>query len=68
MQPNYTINDAYHDGFECGLIYALRYFEETSNHRMDITEIDRLTNHLESMKPWKSEDEWKSLILRNIIK
>lgn len=72
MKPNYTINytvnDAFHDGFECGLLYALRYAEEVLNQRMDINVVAQLANHLESMKPWKSNEEWNTLILSNIIK
>lgn len=62
MQPDYTINDACHDGFECGLIYILRYCRE--NGIRDLVDLDKakLAEHLESKKPWRTAEEWADLI------
>lgn len=66
MYSDYTINDAFHDGFECGLLYILRYIEEDSDHRITANDVSRLIVHLEEKKPWKSHDEWEKLILNHI--
>ena len=63
MQQDYTINDAFKDGFECGLLYILRYVEEDTDHRITANDIARLIIHLEDKKPWKSNAEWETLIL-----
>ena len=62
MQPDYTINDAYHDGFECGLIYILRYCRENGINELTNLDEVRLAEHLESKKPWRSADEWADII------
>lgn len=64
MTPDYTINDAYHDGFEAGLLYVIRYFQK--DRPLTDEEILRLGRHLELMKPWKSDEEWLELIHRNM--
>ena len=61
MTNDYTINDAFHDGFECGLLYALRYSEEILKHRMNPEDLSRMASHLELKKPWRSEEEWQTL-------
>ena len=66
MVPDYSINDAFHDGFECGLLYILRYAEEVSNNRLSTNDIKKLIIHLEEKKPWKSHAEWETLILNHI--
>ena len=63
MNPDYTINDAHHDGFECGLLYILRYIDKYTTHELSTDEISELARHLESMKCWKSAEEWEALIL-----
>ena len=68
MQQDYTINDAHRDGFECGLLYALRYLVEEELTELDTDNIAHLARHLESMKCWKSAEEWEELILNNISK
>ena len=57
MCSDYTINDAYHDGFECGVVYILRYLKEVGN----LDDMD-LACHLESKKPWKTAEEWAGVI------
>lgn len=66
MQQDYTINDAFHDGFECGLLYILRYMKENSDRHLTTHDVARLIVHLEEKKPWKSHDEWEELILNNL--
>lgn len=66
MQQDYTINDAFHDGFECGLLYILRFFEENSDRKITTNDIAQLIVHLEEKKPWKSHTEWETLILKNL--
>lgn len=66
MQRDYTINDAFHDGFECGLLYILRYIEESDTCRITTNELARLIVHLEEKKPWKSDKEWEELILNHL--
>ena len=62
MQQDFTINDAFHNGFECGLSYALKYAEEVSKQRISDGDISRLAGHLESKKPWRSGEEWFNLL------
>lgn len=68
MFSDYTINDAFHDGFECGLLYILRYIEEDYDRHITANEVARLIIHLEEKKPWRSHAEWEELILNNINK
>ena len=67
MQQDYTINDAYKDGFECGLLYVIRHSCDIMGHNIADEDISKLANHLGSMKPWKTEEEWLSLI-RNYVR
>ena len=62
MIPDYTINDAHRDGFECGLLYILRYATEVEDIDIRNSLISRLTEHLAEKKPWKSREEWEWLI------
>lgn len=62
MVPDYTINDAHHDGFECGLLYILRYAAENYNQLLSDDDMVHLTAHLAEKKPWKTADEWEELI------
>lgn len=66
MSPDYTINDAFHDGFECGLLYILRFMEENSERRITTNDVSKLIVHLEEKKPWKSHTEWEAFILSHI--
>lgn len=66
MVPDYTINDAFHDGFECGLLYILRYAEEQGSLQLSIDDVKQLTGHLTEKKPWKTAPEWETLILNNL--
>lgn len=66
MHSDYTINDAFHDGFECGLLYILRFMEENSERRITANDIAKLVIHLEEKKPWKSQAEWEETILKNL--
>ena len=62
MNPDYTINDAHHDGFECGLLYILRYTYENYNQLLSDDDTRELVAHLAEKKPWKSASEWEELI------
>lgn len=64
MIPDYTINDAFKDGFESGLLYVIRYFMDS--RPLSDQEILRLANHLELKKPWKTDEEWLEMIHVNI--
>lgn len=66
MQQDYTINDAFKDGFECGLLYMLRYSEEDYYDHLTNNDVTRLASHLAEKKPWKTAAEWETLILNNI--
>lgn len=59
---DYTINDAHHDGFECGIFYILRYCWE--NHIDDLSDLDevKLAEHLAARKKWRDIEEWADLI------
>ena len=67
MNPDYTINDAFHDGFECGLLYILRYVNEHYYQSLSSDDIDvsELALHLAEKKPWKTAPEWQELILNS---
>lgn len=65
MRQDYTINDAFKDGFECGLLYILRYASEDYDQLLSDDDMAHLTTHLEEKKPWKSATEWEELILNN---
>lgn len=62
MVPDYTINDAFKDGFECGLLYILRYAETEAQCHISNEDLVRLSEHLETKKSWKSRDEWCKLL------
>lgn len=62
MSSDYTINDAHHDGFECGLLYILRYVEEEYDQVLYVEDIERLAAHLESKKVWKTAGEWEQML------
>lgn len=62
MVPDYTINDAVKDGFECGILYMLRYINECTNIDIPKDDISYLADHLAKKKPWKTRDEWAALL------
>lgn len=68
MVPDYNINDAFKDGFECGLLYILRYAAEDYDQLLSDDDMARLTAHLAEKKPWKTAAEWEEFILNNISK
>ena len=63
---DYTINDAHKDGFECGLLYVLRYFHEVEEIDIKDSLILRLAEHLGEKKPWRPEEVWADLIHNNM--
>lgn len=65
MAPDYTINDAFKDGFECGIMYMLRYIEETQPQRLTVEDVNRLATHLAERKRWKDNKEWKAVLTSN---
>ena len=65
MHNDYTINDAHKDGFECGVLYVLRYFHEVEKRRLTDRQIAKLAEHLESHRFDKDFGEWTELIYRN---
>jgi hypothetical protein len=67
MQQDYTINDAHHDGFECGLLYMLRYNDEELASCLTDEELELLAAHLAKKKPWKTAEEWEAFIINNIF-
>lgn len=68
MNSDYTINDAFHDGFESGIGYVLRYVECVVGYHFNETDVEKLASHLEGNKAWKSTDEWETLIHKNIAR
>ena len=63
---DYSITDAHKKGFECGLLYILRYeLDELWRWPTD-EELDSLANHLAEKKPWKTRDEWEQFIRGNL--
>lgn len=66
MHSDYTINDAFKDGFECGLLYILRYAAEDYDQLLSDDDMVHLTAHLAEKKPWKTADEWETLISNNV--
>lgn len=64
--PEYTINEAFKDGFECGILYMLRYIEEVQPQRLTRDDIRHLADHLEEKKSWKTSDQWKVLLTSNV--
>ena len=58
----YTINDAYHEGFECGIVYILRYLKESGADITSNLDMADLACHLEVRKTWKTAEEWYDAI------
>ena len=59
---DYTINDAFCDGFECGIEYLIRYDLEILGHVFSSDDIEALAWHLAEKKRWKSADEWERML------
>ena len=67
MVPFDSFNVAVHTGFECGLIYILRYLEEEACMlQFDTDNIAHLASHLAEKKPWKTAPEWEEFINNNL--
>lgn len=62
MREDYTVNDAFKDGFENGLLYVLRYYEWVSERHLLDNDISELCDHLEEKKPWMTSGEWYDMI------
>lgn len=58
----YTINDAYHEGFENGVVYILRYLKESGIDKVSYLNVFDLACHLELRKPWKTAEEWVEVV------
>lgn len=63
---DYTINDAHRDGFDSGVLYALRYFEEKTGCRLTDLDVVCLSEHLALRRPDRSSEGWAELIHRNL--
>lgn len=66
MVPDYTINDAFQDGFEDGLLYMLRYMIEVEEIEIRDSMVLRIADHLAAHKPWRPDEQWALLIHRNL--
>ena len=51
MVPDYTINDAFQDGFEDGVLYMLRYMIEVEEIEIRDSMVLRIAEHLGEHKP-----------------
>lgn len=68
MQQDYTINDAFKEGFESGLVYILRYNAETNGVTLTDRDIVVLGEHLWNHKPWRDSAAWAEFIHKNVRK
>ena len=66
MKEDYNFGAFIHQGFECGLLYILRYAAEEYNQLLSDDDMARLTAHLAEKKPWNSAAEWEDLINSNL--
>jgi hypothetical protein len=67
MTPDNNFSEFIHNGFECGLIYILRYLEEEACMlQFDTDDISHLASHLAEKKPWKTAPEWEEFINNHI--
>lgn len=62
MKEDYNFGAFIHEGFECGLLYILRWAEEEHNQLLSDDDMKRLVEHLAEKKPWNSAEEWETLI------
>ena len=49
-------------GFECGVAFTLRRFTENG---IDVGDVSKLIGDLQTLRLWKSVDEWRDLVDRN---
>ena len=61
MTQDYTINDAWKDGFETAVSRLMSYIPQ---YKFKEEELRTLANCIEAISPWKTRDEWYD-ILRN---
>ena len=66
MVSDYTINDAFKDGFEDGLLYMLRYMAEVECRHLSDREVLKIAEHLGAHKPWRPEEIWADTIHRHV--
>lgn len=68
MQRDYTINDAFQEGFESGVVYILRYNAEKNGVTLTDIDVVVLGEHLRSYKPWRDSEQWADFIHKNVRK
>lgn len=68
MNPDYTINDAFHEGFECGLAYILRYAREHCDWQLTDRDIIVLSEHLWNHKSWHDSNVWAEIVYNAVHK
>lgn len=68
MQQDYTINDAFQEGFESGVVYILRYNAEKNGVTLTDRDVVVLGEHLRSYKPWRDSEQWADFIHKNVRK
>ena len=66
MVPDYSINDAFKDGFTDGIMYLIRYMGWVEDKSLTDDEILRLAEHLGENKLWMPEEIWAEMIHRNV--
>lgn len=66
MQNEYSVNSAMQEGFECGVLYALRYYEESVKRNLSCDSAAAFANHLSHYKRWKTKDEWETFLLKTL--
>lgn len=64
MSYDVSIMDALKDGFDSGLLYALRYHDSVC--RVTDLDISKLASHLGALKPWRTKEEWETFIHKHI--
>lgn len=66
MVPDYTVTDAFQDGFEDGVLYMLRYMIEVEEIEIRDSMVLRIAEHLGEHKPWRPEEIWASKIHKHV--
>ena len=66
MVSDYTVNDAFKDGFEDGLLYMLRYMAEVEGRHLSDREVLKLAEHLGVHKSWRPEEIWADVAHRHV--
>lgn len=59
---DYTINDAFKDGFEVGMLYILRYAVEIEGISLTDMDVLRLADNLAAHKTWRPDEQWAMMI------